>query len=61
MDTVLLMILLVFEMLKIPRVKAEARFLKKIAFLSKKFLQQDAFGKCTRTTVNLSKFTAVHE
>ena len=44
MDTVLGLILLVFEMLKIPKTKVEA---------------QDVFGKCPRTTENLSKYTAL--
>ena len=61
MDTVLFLILLISEMLKIPRVKVEAFFLKKRAFLTNKFLAQDPFGKCPRTTENLSKYTAVRE
>ena len=45
MDTELSLILLVSEMLKIPRVKVEAHFLKKFAFVTNKYLAQDAFGK----------------
>ena len=45
MDTELSLILLVSEMLKIPRVKVEAHFLKKLAFVTNKYLVQDAFGK----------------
>ena len=61
MDTVLSLILLVSEMLKIQRAKVEAHFFKKLAFVTNKFLAQDVFGKCTRTTENLSKYTAVRE
>ena len=55
------MILLVFEMLKIPRTKVEAYFLKKLAVVTDKCLVQDAFGKCPRTTENLSKYTAIRK
>ena len=55
MDTVLSLILLVFEMLKIPKTKIEAHFLKKLDFAFNKFLAQDALRKCPRTTENLSK------
>ena len=41
-DTVLAVILLVFEMLKIPSIKVEAHFLKKLAFVTTKCLAQDA-------------------
>ena len=61
MDTALFLILLVSEMLKIPRNKVEAHFLKKLAFVINKFLTQDAFGKCPKTTENLSKYTALRE
>ena len=61
MDTVLHLILLVSEMLKIPRVKVETHFLKKLAFVTNKCLAREAFGKCPRTTENLSKYTAVRE
>ena len=61
MDTVLSLILLVSEMLKIPRAKLEAHFLKKLAFVTNKCLAQDASRKCSRTTENLSKYTAVRE
>ena len=53
------LILLVSEMLKIPRAKVGGYFLKKPAFVTNKFLSQDAFRKCPRTTENLSKYTAV--
>ena len=59
MNTALSLILLVSEMLKIPRVKVEAHFLKKLAFVTNKCLEQDAFGESPRTTKNLSKYTAV--
>ena len=59
MDTVLPLILLVFEMLKIPKTKVEAHFLKKLDFVTNKCLALDAFGKCPRTTENLSKYTAL--
>ena len=55
MDTVLPLILLVSDMLKIPRAKVKAHFLKKLAFVTNKCLAQDSFGKCPRTTENLSK------
>ena len=61
MDTVLSLILLVSEMLKIPRAKVEAHFLKKLSFRTNKCLAQNAFGKCPRTTENLSKYTALRE
>ena len=56
MDTMLSLILLVPEILKIPRAKVEAHFLKKLAFVTNTCLAQDAFGKCPRTTENLSKY-----
>ena len=59
MDTVLSLILLVFEMLKIPKTKVEAHFLKKLDFVTNKCLALDAFGKCPRTTENLSKYTGL--
>ena len=61
MDTVLSLILLVSEMLKIPRAKVEAHFLKELAFVTNKYLAQDTFRKCPRTKENLSKYTAVRE
>ena len=61
MDTALSLILLNSEMLKIPRAKVEAHFLKKLAFVTKKCLAQDAFRKCSRTKENLSKYAAVRE
>ena len=60
-DTMLFLILLVSEMLKIPRTKVEAHFLKKLAFVTNNNLAQDAFGKCPRTTKNLLKHTAARE
>ena len=61
MDSVLYLILLVSEMLKIQRAKVEVYFLKKFYFATNKCLAQDAFGKCPKTTENLSKYTAVRE
>ena len=61
MGTMLSLILLVSEMMKIPRAKVEAHFLKKLAFVTNKCLAQDAFGKCLRTTENLSKYTMMRE
>ena len=60
-DNVLSLLLLVSELLKIPRDKVEAHFFKKIAFVTNKCLAQDAFGKCTRTREILSKHAAVRE
>ena len=54
MDTVLFLIQLVSDMLKIPRAKVEAYFRKKLAFVTNKFLVRDTFGKCPRTIENLS-------
>ena len=61
MGTVLSLILLVSEMLKIPRAKVEADFLKELAFVTNKCLAQDAFGICPRITEKLSKYKAVSE
>ena len=61
MDTVLFLILLISEMLKIPRAKVEAHFLKKPAIVTNKYLAQDSFGKCPRTTENLSIYKTVRE
>ena len=61
MDTVFSLILLVSKMPKNPRAKVEAQILKKLAFVTSKCLAQDTFGKCPRTTENLSKYTAVRE
>ena len=49
MDTVLSLILLVSEMLKIPKTKVKAHFLKKLNFVTNTCLAQDAFRKCQRT------------
>ena len=59
MDTVLSLILLVFEMLKIPKTKVVAHFLKKLDFVTNKCLAQDASRKCPRITENLSKYIAL--
>ena len=48
MDTVLVLIPLVSDMIKIPMFKDEAHFLKKLAFVTNKYLAQDVFGKCPR-------------
>ena len=61
MDTVLSLILLVHDMLKIPRAKVQAHFLTKLAFVTNKCLPQDIFGKCPSTTENLSNYTVVRE
>ena len=61
MNTVLFLILLVSGMLKIPRAKVEAHFLKKLAFVTNRCSTQDTFKKCLRTTENLSKYTPVRE
>ena len=54
MDSVRSLIQLVSEMLKIPRDKVEAHFLKKLTFVINKCFAQDAFGKYPSTTENLS-------
>ena len=59
MDTVLSLILLAFEMLKISNTKVEAHFLKKRVFVTNKCLALDALGKYPSTTENLSKYTAL--
>ena len=59
MDAVLSLVLLVSDVLKIPKIKVEAHFLKKLNFVTNKCLTRDAFEKCPRTTENLSKFTAL--
>ena len=50
MDTVLCLILLISEMLKILLAKVDAHFCKKLAFVTNKCLAQDTFGKCPRLT-----------
>ena len=50
MNTVLSLILLVFDIPKIPKTKIEAHFLKKLDFVTNKCLALDAFEKCPRTT-----------
>ena len=55
------MTLLLSEMLKIPRAKVQVYFLKKLGFATTKCLAQDAFGKCHKTTKNLSKYAAARE
>ena len=59
MDAVLSLILLVSDVLKIPKIKVEAHFLKKLNFVTNKCLTRDAFEKCPRITENLSKSTAL--
>ena len=59
-DTVLPLILLIFEMLKISRAKVEIHFLKKTCICNE-CLGQEAFGKCPKITENLSKCTVVRE
>ena len=59
MDIGLSLILLVFEMLKIPKTNLEANFLKKPDFVTNKCLALDVFRKCPRTTGNLSKYAAL--
>ena len=61
MDTVLSLIMVVSEMLKIPRAKVEAHFLKKLSFVTTECSAQDAFGECPTTTEKLSKFRAVRK
>ena len=61
MNTLSSFILLVFEMLKIPRAKIEAHFFNKFVFVTNKSLAQDAFRKCPRTTESLSEYPAVRE
>ena len=61
MNTVLSLIFLVSEMLKIPVGKVEVHFFKKFAFVANKYLAQDTFGKFPRTTENLSKYIVVSE
>ena len=58
-NIVLSLILLVSGMLKIPRAKVKAHFLKKLAFVTNKCLAQYAFEECPRTSEKLSKYTAV--
>ena len=60
-DAVLFLILLVSEMLKIPRTKVEPHFLKKTYFCNEQQFSTNAFGKCSRTTKNLFKYTAARE
>ena len=61
METVLFLILLVSETLKMLRAKAEAHFLKKLAFVTNKCSAQDAFGECARTLESHSKYTAIRK
>ena len=60
MDFFLSLILLVSEMLKVSKTKVKAHFLKKLDFVTNKCLAQDAFGKCPRTTENLSIYTGLY-
>ena len=59
--TVLSLILLVSEMLKIPRANVEVHFRKKLAVVTSKCLAQDTFVKGPRTTEKFSKYTAVRQ
>ena len=61
MNTVLPLILLVSEMLKIPVAKVVVHFFMKFTFVANKCLTQDTFGKFPRTTENLSKYIVVRE
>lgn len=54
MCTVSPLILLAFKMLNVPRAKAEARILNKLAFVTNKCVE-DVFGKFPRPTESLSK------
>ena len=47
-DTVLSLILLISEMLKIPRAKVEVHFLKKLAFLTNKISHKMPSGNVQR-------------
>ena len=60
-NIVLFLIVLLSELLKIPRATVEAHFLKELAFVINKQLVQDDFRKCPWTTESLSKYTAVRE
>ena len=53
-DTVLSLILLVSEMLKIPKAKVAAHFLKKLDFVTNKNSKQT-------TTLQLSQYSYVHK
>ena len=53
--------LLLFFCFFFPRAKVEAYFLEKLAFVTKKCLAKLVFGKCPRTTENLSKYAAQRE
>ena len=55
--SMLSLILLVSEMLKIPRANVEAHFRKKLAVVTSKCLAQDTFVKGPRTTEKSSKYT----
>ena len=59
-DNVLTLVLLVFEMLRIPSAKVDAHFPKKLSFVANKGLAQDAFGKYPRAIKNLSKYTVAN-
>ena len=59
MDTALTLILLVSEILKTPKTKVEAHFLKKLDFVINICLAQDVFVICPMTTENHSKYTAL--
>ena len=61
LHTVLSFILLISEVLKIPRAKVAAYFLKKLAFVTRKCLVQGVFGECPRTIESISKYTALRK
>ena len=58
MDILLSLILVVSEMLKIPRSKGEAHFLKRLAFVTNKYLAQDTVETFPRTTETLKNSSA---
>ena len=61
MDSVLYLILLVSEILKITKAKVKAHFLKKLAFVTNNCLAQDVVRKNPRTTEILSNYTPARE
>ena len=61
MDSVLYLILLVSEILKITKAKVKAHFLKKLAFVTNNCLAQDVVRKYPRTTENLPNYTPARE
>ena len=61
MDSVLYLILLISEILKITKAKVKAHFLKKLAFVTNNCSAQDAVRKYPRSTENLSNYTPARE